>query len=257
MEDPMSPSARLKARLAVRDPVLGIFIKTPHPSVVEALADGGLDCICLDAEHAPFDRGTLDAALLAAHYCGIAALVRVPSGSPHEILNALDCGAAGVLVPHVRTPQQAADIARAAAYGPGGRGYAGPMRGNTSPAIAERLSRAQQDTSVIVQIEDIDAVPHAAAIAATPGIDAVFIGRIDLTVAMGETDPKAARVMTAVQGLVATIGAAGCAVGMYTPDNAEIADWRRQGASLFLLGSDHGFLGAGARRLREETGLSA
>ena len=256
MEQTMSPSARLKSRLRARQSVLGIFIKTPHPSVVEALAGSGLECICLDAEHAPFDRGTLDGALLAAHAAGIAALVRVPSGAPYEILNALDCGAAGVLVPHVRSHAQAAEIARAAAYGPGGRGYAGPMRGNMSTAIAERLAVAVRETSVIVQIEDVDAVPHAAAIAATPGIDAIFIGRIDLTVAMGETDPKAARVMEAVSGLVATINAAGCAAGMFTPDFTEIADWRRQGASLFLLGSDHALIAAGARLLRVETGLT-
>lgn len=250
-----TPAARFKTRFNAREPLLGAFIKTPHPSVVEAIAAGGLDCICIDCEHAPFDRVTLDLALMAAQAVGVAAIVRVPSGAPHEILNALDCGAAGILVPHVRTVEQATAAARAAAYGAGGRGYAGPMRGNMAPGIAERLTVAKAETSVIVQIEDIDAVPHAEAIAALPGIDALFIGRTDLTVAMGETDSKAPAVLETVRELTRTIGAQGRAVGMFTSDYSEIADWRARGASLFLLGSDHGFIAEGARRLRAETGL--
>lgn len=251
----MSPSARFKSRLTSRAPLLGVFVKTPHPAAVEALATGGLDCICLDAEHAPFDRGDLDMCLMAARLNDLPALVRVPSGTPHEILNALDLGASGVLVPHVRSVEQAAAVARSAAYGPGGRGYAGGTRGNVSPSIAERLKIAAEETSVIVQIEDIDAVPEADAIAALPGIDALFIGRVDLTVALGESDVKAPRVMETVRDLTRRITEKGRTVGMFTPDLAEVPDWRARGASLFLLGSDHGFIADGARRLRSQTGL--
>jgi 2-keto-3-deoxy-L-rhamnonate aldolase RhmA len=250
----MTPAATLKARLRAREPVLGAFVKTPYPSVVEALARGGLDCVCLDAEHAPFDRAALDACLLAAHAAGIPAIVRLPSGAPHEVLNALDCGAAGILVPHVRSAAQAAMIAKSATYGPGGRGFGGASRGN-SGSIADLIRQTNESTSVILQIEDIDAIPEADAIAALPGIDAVFIGRIDLTVAMGETDFKAPRVMDAVADLTRRIGAAGRTVGMYTPDFSEIPDWRKLGASLFLLGTDHGFLTASAQQMRAETGL--
>ena len=69
----------LKTRLAGRDLILGTFVKTPSPIVVEVLGLTGLDCLCLDAEHAPFDRGTLDTCLLAARSCGMDVLVRVPT----------------------------------------------------------------------------------------------------------------------------------------------------------------------------------
>ena len=251
----MTPSARFKSRLNAREPLLGVFIKTPHPSVVEAIALGGLDCICLDCEHAPFDRRDLDRSLMAARLCDLPAIVRVPSGTAHEILNALDLGASGVLVPHVRSVEQAEAVARAAAYGPGGRGYAGATRGNASHLVSERLAVAQRETSVIAQIEDIDAVPLADAIAAVPGIDALFIGRGDLTVAMGETDYKSPRVIETVQDLTRRITGRGRAVGMFTMDHSEIADWRQRGANLVLLGSDHGFIAQGARLLRQEAGL--
>ena len=248
----MSPEAQFKARLRAGEPLIGTFVKTPSPVIVEVLARSGLDCICLDAEHGPFDRAAIDLCLLAARANGLPALVRTPSAEGHHILNALDLGAAGIVVPHVRSGAEAAAIAKSAHYGAGGRGYAGGTRasGYAAPPIGERLARTRDETSVIVQLEDADALPEAAAIASAPGVDAVFIGRIDLTVALGEVDAKAPAVMAAVEAATATIRAAGAAVGMFTPDLGEVAQWRAAGASLFLLGSDLGFVRAGAEGLR-------
>jgi staphyloferrin B biosynthesis citrate synthase len=253
----MSVAADFKSRLLAGAPLLGTFVKTPHPSVVEVLAQTGLDCLCLDAEHAPFDRVELDRGILAARAGGMPALVRVASASPHEILNALDLGAAGVVVPHVRSAEEAQAAVRACHYGAGGRGYAGGTRASAyaSPPIGDRLVSTRAQTSVILQIEDVEALEHPEAIAATEGVDAVFIGRIDLTVALGETDPKAPRVMAAVSQVVAACRAVGRTVGLFTPDLSEVPSWREQGVSLFLLGADHAFIRAGATRMRVEAGL--
>ncbi len=247
----MSPAAQLKAQLAARALLVGTFIKTPHPSVVEALANGGLDLVCLDAEHAPFDRGDLDLCLLAARATGQAALVRPTSAAPEAILNAFDLGAAGVLIPHVRSAAEAAAAVAACRYGPGGRGFAGSTRaaGYGSKSMADILTAAAQEVGVIAQIEDREALDEIDAIAATPGLDALFIGRADLTVSLGEISPKAERVIAAVERIVAAGAARGLCVGMFTPDLAEIPRWRAAGASLFLLSSDHAFLVAGARVL--------
>lgn len=257
-----SPNAQFRERLRAREPLLGCFVKTPHPAVVEALASAGaLDCVCLDAEHAPFDRASLDAAILAARAWGLPALVRTPSPEPHHILNALDLGAAGVVVPHVLTGEQAGEVGRAARYltdgRTGGRGYAGATRasGFTAPPISEGLARAAAETSVIVQVEDASALPHVEAIASAQGVDAVFIGRIDLTVALGETDPKAPKVLSAVEDVARRALAAGAAVGMFTGDMGEVGGWRDLGASLFLLGSDQGFLRSGVGALRAAAGF--
>lgn len=257
MESPVSVAGDFKRRLVAGEPLLGTFVKTPHPSVVEVLAQTGLDCLCLDAEHAPFDRVDLDRGIMAGRAGGIAALVRVASGTPHEILNALDLGAAGVIVPHVRSAAEAETVVRAGHYGVGGRGYAGGTRasGYGSPPIGERLERTRAETSVIVQIEDVEALDHLDAIAAVPGVDAVFIGRIDLTVTLGETDPKAPRVMAAVSDIIAACRKAGRTVGLFTPDLSELDMWREQGASLFLLGADHAYIRAGAIKLRADAGF--
>lgn len=253
----MTSAEAFRDRLRAGAPLLGCFVRTPSPLVVEVLGSAGLDCLCLDAEHGPWDRSALDAALMAARAAGTPALVRAPASESWQMLQALDLGAAGVVVPHVRSAEAARAIVRACRYGPGGRGFAGGLRatGYAASSIAERLAQAARETSVIVQIEDAEALPEAGAIAAVDGVDAVFIGRIDLTVALGETDPKAPAVIEAVRAATAACRAAGTTVGMFTPDFSEIPDWRAQGATLFLLGTDHGFLRAGAQTLRADTGL--
>jgi 2-keto-3-deoxy-L-rhamnonate aldolase RhmA len=255
----MTASARsvdFKTRLLRRDFLLGVFVKTPHHAVIEVLATTDLDCVCLDAEHAPFDRGDLDRCLLAARAGGLPALVRTPSGAPHEILNALDLGACGIVVPHIRSVAEAQAAARAAHYGPGGRGYAGATRATkfAAPAMAGRLRAAREETTLIVQIEDAEALEHVGAIAAVEGVDALFIGRIDLTVALGETDPMSPHVLRAVTQATQDALAGGGVVGMFTPDLKEIPQWRAMGANLFLLGSDQGFLRSGAQSLRQACG---
>lgn len=242
-------------------PLLGTFVKTPHAHVIEVLASAGLDCICLDAEHAPFDRRDLDACILAARAGGLPVLVRTPSSAPHELLNALDCGADGVVVPHVRSGADARAIAAAAAYGSGGgmakRGYAGSSRaaGYGSSSIEQHMAASVSRTVVIAQIEDLEALDAIEDIAAVEGIDALFVGRIDLTVALGCTSPDDPKVLAAVDRILEASNQAGRAVGMFTPKPADVPQWQAKGASLFLLGSDHGFLRIGARLLRGEAGL--
>ncbi len=250
-----------KDKIAAREPILGTFVKTPHPHIVEVLALSGLDCICLDAEHAPFDRRDLDACIFAARASELPVLVRTPSNAPQDILNALDCGADGVVVPHVRSAQEARDIAASAHYGRGGgaarRGYAGSSRaaGYGSKSIAEHMAVSATRTLVIAQIEDLEALDEIEAIASVDGVDALFAGRIDLTVALGCTSPDDPEVIDAIDKIVAACHASGKPVGMFTPRASDVPHWQQKGASLFLLGSDHGFVRAGAEQLRIQSKL--
>ncbi len=238
-------------------PLLGTFVKTPHPHVVEVLASGGLDCLCIDAEHAPFDRAAIDLCLMAARAGGVPALVRPASGAPQELLNALDCGADGVVVPHIRSAAEARDLARDAHYGPGGRGYAGSTRaaGYGLVGIGDHLAVTADRTAVVAQIEDAEALDAIDAIAAVDGIDALFVGRIDLTISLGCTSPDDPRVVAAVEHIVTACRRAGRTSGMFLGRAGDVAGWRAKGVSLFLLASDHGFIRAGARALRDEAGM--
>ena len=241
----------LKARLRAGALTVGTFLKTPHPGVAEILARSALDVVCLDAEHAPFDRGDVDAGVAMLRAGGMPSLVRVPSAEPARLLSALDSGATGVLVPHIRSAADAEAAARAAHFGPGGRGYAGSTRaaGFAGRPIAEHLATSRARTVVIGQIEDAEALDDLDAIMAVDGLDAVFVGRIDLTVSLGATRPDAPEVVAAVETIMATARAAGRTVGMFTPTVEEALAWREKGARLFLLGSDQNFLMSGAAGL--------
>ncbi len=239
-------------RLRAGELLSGTWIKTPHPHVVEVLSFSSLDCLVLDAEHAPFDRATLDVCILAARAGGKTVLVRPASASDEHILNALDCGADGVILPHIRSAAEAEAAVKACHYVRGGRGYAGSSRaaGYTTKGMAGHRADAKAIT-VIAQIEDVEGVDNIDAIAAVPGIDALFIGRADLTIAYGAETPDDAVVIEAVDRIVAAGKAAGRTTGMFLGRVGDVGSWREKGASLFILGSDHDFLLQGAAQLAE------
>ena len=253
----MSEVLNFKSRIGAGEALLGTFLKTPHPHIVEVLASSGLDCICIDAEHAPFDRRDIDLCIMAARLGGLPVLVRTPNASAEQVLNALDCGADGVVVPHVRSAEEAQAIAASAHYAPGGRGYAGSSRaaGYGSRSMPDHKLASAAKTVVIAQIEDVEALDQIDTIARVEGIDALFIGRIDLTVSLGCESPDDPTVVAAVERIVAACVAAERPVGMFVSRTSDVAMWREKGATLFLLGSDHGFVREGAKALRAAAGL--
>jgi 2-keto-3-deoxy-L-rhamnonate aldolase RhmA len=245
----------LKERLAAGDLVVGSFIKTPHLAIVEVLGQSALDCLVLDAEHAPFDRTQLDQCILAARANDMPVLVRPQAATAERILDALDLGADGVLLPHIRSAACAREAVRNCFYGPGGRGFAGSTR--AAAYTSKGMAKARADGAkivVVAQIEDVEALSEIQAIASVDGIDALFIGRADLTVALGAESPDDPIVVEAVTAICRAAVAANRRVGMFLARPSDVPQWREQGASLFLLSSDQEFLLKGAASLCAEVG---
>lgn len=244
-------AASFRKRLRSGQQTVGCFVKTPSPIIGEIMSRTPLDVICIDGEHAGFDRQSLDQLLAICLACGIPSLVRIPAPRPEYILGALDSGATGVVVPHIASRRDAEMVVKAAHYGRGGRGFAGTTRagGFAGRTISEHLQKAAIETTVIAQIEDVEALAELPEIMSVDAIDAVFVGRIDLTVALGETDPQAQVVLDAVNAIVEAAREAEKIVGMFTQTVEEALLWREKGVSLFLLGSDHGFIAQGAARM--------
>lgn len=229
-------------------PLLGTFVKTPSHAIVEVLGTTGLDFLVIDMEHAPIGAESRDRMLLAAQLVQMPALVRVPS--PAAILAALDGGAAGVMVPHVSDAAQARAVVAACRFAGGARGYSPAGRaGNYGLRLQpDYIAAEDARVTVIAMIEDPEAVENIAAILAVPGLDGVFIGRGDLSCAMGmeATDP-------AVREAVARVLAAARTAGkpaMMLADPAQAAVFAAQGATAFLTASDQSFLRQAARAAR-------
>ena len=241
-------NARFKARLAAREPLLGTFLKTPHPILVEVLAAAGFDFIVIDGEHGPFDRGAIDTLMIACRAVGLPAIVRVPAD--HWIGWVLDMGAAGVMVPHVASLDRARAVVAACRYPPeGARGFAGTTRaaGYVGRAMAEQLTHPGDEVVLLCQIEEPEGVAAAAEIAALDGVDGLFVGRADLSVASGERAFAGPRT---VAETCEVLGRAGAANGLYCAPGEDLAPFREAGATVFVVGSEHTLIAGGGRALR-------
>ena len=249
-----NPHNNFRQKLLSGECLIGTFVKTPSMMVAEVLASTDLDIVCFDAEHSPFDRRDIDSCLLAFRAVQKPALVRVASSSADQILNALDCGATGVVIPHVDSPEKALACATAARYGRTGRGYAGSTRsaGYGAASVADNISLNQSETTVIAQIEDLAALDHIEEISAQEGIDCLFVGMMDLTVALGATAATDKVVVEAAEKVCAAAQANNRKLGIFVPNIDSIEFWRDRGVTLFLMSSDHGFIKQGARNLVEK-----
>lgn len=229
-------------------PLFGTFIKTPSPQVIEIIGGLGFDFVIIDAEHAPFDRGRTELALLAARASGVSAVVRVPSAQPDVLLGALDDGASAVLVPHVASAAHAAEIVAACRYA-GRRGFSNGCRAGEYGARAQwpHIDAADREVAVIAMIEEPEAVAAIDAILAVDGLDAIFIGRADLSVAMRDRETGAPRVREATLKLLAAARAVGTPVCLLASSPAEAQELGALGANAFVMSSDQGFMRSAAQ----------
>jgi staphyloferrin B biosynthesis citrate synthase len=244
MAEGASDMTSFRKRFLRRERLIGTFVKTPTTHATEILGTVGFDFVVVDEEHAPFDRAQTDIVVLAARASGISSLVRVPSAAPTAILSALDCGAAGVLVPHVDRPEKARDVVAACRYRGGSRGFSASSRAGRYGGVRmwDHVDASDADTAVIAMIEDPTAIDVIEAILATDGLDGVFIGRGDLTVALGAPTRDAPVIRDAVSRIAAAAKAAGKPVCVMTDNPTEAREFIEQGASAFIVASDQAFM---------------
>lgn len=230
--------------------VVGTFVKTPDPIMMEVLALSGLDYVILDAEHAPFGRRELDQCIMTCRLAGLPCIVRLPDSEPASILNAFDCGATGIQVPHVKTAEQAERIVKLSRYGENGRGFAGSTRqanyGNTP--LKQHLSNNRSPV-IIPQIEEPEGVENIEEIAAVHGVSALFIGRVDLTVAYNEVDPDCEIVTDACYKVCEAGLNADIPVGLFLPNTEKVSIWQKAGITMYAIASEHTMVINGFRKV--------
>jgi 2-keto-3-deoxy-L-rhamnonate aldolase RhmA len=227
----------------------------PTPHAVEILGGTGLDFVVIDGEHAPFDRTSIDLALFAARAAGIPAVVRTPDATPGHLLNALDCGADGVLVPHVASVETARAIVEACRYQGGRRGFSSGGRAGRYGALSvwDHIRAADERTTVLAMIEDPEAVGHLDAIAAVDGLDGFFLGRGDLSVSMRAESADAPPVRAVVERIASIARARNKPMLAYTAavDTAEVGWLRSIGVTAFAVSSEQGHLRRAIAQTRE------
>lgn len=233
----------LRADLHAGRKRLGPFLNIPSTTTAEIVCAVRPDFVCIDGEHAPMSGPILPDLIRCADLYRVPVLVRVPGCDGAAIAAALDAGAAGVLVPRVSSPQEAAEAVAAARYPPEGRRGAGPGRaGAYGPGIAAYMPEARRETLVAIQLETVEAVEQAEAILAVPGLDLGFIGPGDLGVCLAAAgQPGRTALMTAIDAILAAAATARVPAGIYAHTPEEAARWLTR-LTLVLCGSDAGML---------------
>ena len=180
---------RLKQRLAAGEVVVGPLLSFNSPELAECCALLGFDFVLMDAEHNLAGPETCLQLVRAIEAGGATPLVRVPRNDPASILPYLESGVQGVMVPHVRSAEDARAAVRAVKYPPeGNRSAAGSSRpanyGLTQPPAAY-FREANAQTMVIALVEEVAGCQRLEEIGGVPGIDLLFLGDGDLAMDMG------------------------------------------------------------------------
>lgn len=219
----MNPFSRL-LQSAGHQPPLGCWVMSASAIVAEAVGHAGFDWGVIDMEHTPLDMMGVMHLLQAVGNTRMLPVVRVPWNDAVMVKRVLDAGATTVLFPMVQDAEDARRAVAATRFPPDGiRGVAGISRASHFGTVPNYLQTANQQIGVIVQVETQQAIGQIEAIAAVPGIDALFVGSSDLAGNLGVPgQPLHASVLALVADAVSRAKAAGKPIGTLalTPDAA-------------------------------------
>ena len=224
---------------------LGTIITFNDPAVTEALAPA-LDFVWIDTEHNAFTLEIVQSHLMATKGSDCTPIVRVAWNDPALIKTVLDIGAAGVIVPFVKTVDDVRKAVAACRYPPEGMRGFGPRRPRNYGRLdaAEYCVAANEAMITIVQIEQIEAVNNLDEILAVPGLTGIVTGPFDLAGSMGHPgNPGHPEVQAALTTVIEKARRAGKFGGVSVGDQPDLlAEWANKGAQWLAMGVDYSFL---------------
>jgi 4-hydroxy-2-oxoheptanedioate aldolase len=247
-----SPAFSLARRLRAGETVYSGWCGLSSPIVAELVGREGFPAVTLDGQHGLWDTASVVAGVAQIRLGGAAPIVRIPVGEFASASRALDFGAEGIIAPMINTVADARAYVSFAKFPPNGERSWGPHRATTLGNIADQkvyLREANALTVTFAMIETRTALDNVEAIAATPGIDALFLGPADLSIALSngaDVDPMAAVVDVALDRITAAATKAGKIMGAYCHSAERAAALAKRGVRFLAVGSDMGFLRAGA-----------
>jgi 4-hydroxy-2-oxoheptanedioate aldolase len=209
------------------DVVYGGWLSVPSAISAHALARSGIDYVCIDLQHGGATERDLPELTAAIRAGGAAPLGRVRHAHPADIGRTLDLGCEGVIVPNVDSAEQARVVAGACRYPPDGYRSAGGVLAGPEPLC-------------IVMVESRQALGELAETLSVPGVDGIYVGPRDLSMALGcELDPADPVLRPALERVWAACAAAGKPVGVHAVDGATGRLYRDHGCSLISVANDN------------------
>jgi 2-keto-3-deoxy-L-rhamnonate aldolase RhmA len=246
----------VKKLLKEGKPVIGATITVAAPEVAAQAAAIGFDFLWIEMEHSPITLETARNMILATRGLKALPFIRVPVNEIWTAKRALDAGAIGVVFPFTSTPELARQAVAASKYPPAGRRGSGPALATFRwPAPEGYADFIDENALVIVIIEEASAVEKIEEIAATPGIDVLFIGTNDLAYSLGlrgnQNHPKHRE---AVSKIVAAAKKNNIPVGRPAASYAQVQEFMKLGFTFFQGPSDMVLMRTGAEHLLKPMG---
>ncbi len=245
----MVDAVSFASRVRRRETLLGYWVSLDSPASTERLARLGFDYVAMDAQHGLFGYSGLLAGMMAIDAGGRSVgLVRVEANDMTAIGRALDAGAVGVIVPLVDTAEEAAAAVAASRYPPAGVRSFGPTRSGLR--IGPGPAEAGAAVVVLAMIETSAGLDNVESIAATPGLDGLYIGPSDLRIAVGGSGPTDSTVddvfESALERVRRACEANGLTAGLHTPSGAVAAKRVSEGFTMVTMAGDLNHLEAAA-----------
>jgi len=241
----ISAGKRLRAMWEAGEPAFGLWAGIPTSLTAELAAVAGYDYVCVDLQHGLGTEATMVSMFQAAQAGGAVPLARLAWNEPWLVMRALDLGAAGVILPLIDNAGEAARGVEACRYPPHGRRSYGPIRAELVVGSATPDDLAH-DALCFAMIETREGLDNLEEIAATPGLDGLYVGPSDLSIALGlpprgvQTDPAEDRkpLAEAIERVRAVCEAHSLIPGMHCAGGAAARRYADDGFRLITVGVD-------------------
>ena len=230
----------LKEKWRSGEPSPGMWIRYTDPTILESIASLDFDWVVIDAEHSAMDLQAIQMMFFALKGPPTLPIVRIPGHDHFFIKRLLDMGAAGVLVPHIKSVDDARYVISACKYPPQGiRGF-GPRRpSDYGRNEREYIDNANEATFVLLMIESLGAMEEIDEILTLEGLDGIIFGPGDLSMSMGlHGDQSAAEVKESLRNMMAKARAVGVPFGSGVPVVADPTEWIEMGAQIIGITDD-------------------
>ena len=238
---------------AAGKPAINGWCSLPGGFSAELMATMGWDAVTIDTQHGLIGYADMLAMLQAISTTQVTPLVRVSWNQPGEIMRALDAGAYGIICPMINDAAECAAFVQACRYPPDGFRSSGPTRAAVYGG-ADYHAKANGQILTLAMIETAQGLANVEAIVATPGLDGVYVGPSDLSLALGGPpgqDQMAPGLLAAFDQILAACKAAGVRIGVHTNSPGYSQTMLERGFDLVTVGSDTRYLSSGRREVSE------
>ncbi len=237
-------NASFKKKLIEKELLLGTILTLPSTEIVEIVCQAGLDWLFIDLEHSTLNIRDAQRMMQVAGP-ETPGLIRVPVNDETWIKKVLDTGAAGIIVPQVKTAADVQCAVKFCKYPPEGSRSVGIARAQGyGEKFQDYVASANHDIAVVIQIEHIDAVANIDEILAVAGIDSLFVGPYDLSASMGKTglttDPAVQKAIAKVKEAATRVN---IPLGIFGPTTEAVNPYIQEGYTLIALGIDTMIMG--------------